>query len=313
LENVRGVDAVAVVNNLPLSGSNTTVIHKTPDGSVQPIMTRTVSPQYFAVMGTPLLKGRVFTDGDRADSPSVVIVNEYWARQLFADRDPVGEVLPSGEAHKSTIVGVVKNSWQTGYDEPARAELYIPYRQYMFGNFLATIVVRTSGEPLALADTLRKEIWTVDSSQPVLKVETMDDVIADSTWQPRFSAWVFSVLGGLALLLTAAGIYGVVAYTTTLKAREVGIRVALGASPASIVGVVLRGVLVPLAVGIAISLVAALALSRLLTSLLYGIDGADPVTYLATAALLLGIATLASVGPAWKAAVRDPLRALRAE
>jgi len=183
----------------------------------------------------------------------------------------------------------------------------------MFGNFLATIVVRTTGEPLALADTLRKEIWTVDSSEPVLKVETMDDVIADSTWQPRFSAWVFSVLGALALLLTAAGIYGVVAYTTTLKAREVGIRVALGASPASIVGVVLRGVLAPLTVGIVISLVAALALSRLLTSLLYGIDSADPVTYLGTAALLLGIAILASAGPAWRAAVGDPLRALRAE
>jgi putative ABC transport system permease protein len=313
LENVRGVDAAAVVNNLPLSGSNTTVIYKAPDGSVQPIMTRTVSPQYFAVMGTPLLKGRVFTDADRADSPAVVIINQYWAQQLFADRDPVGQFLPSGETRKSTIVGVVKNSWQTGYDQPARAELYIPYRQYMFGNFLATIVVRTTGEPLALADTLRKEIWTVDSSEPVLKVETMDDVIADSTWQPRFSAWVFSVLGALALLLTAAGIYGVVAYTTTLKAREVGIRVALGASPASIVGVVLRGVLAPLTVGIVISLVAALALSRLLTSLLYGIDSADPVTYLGTAALLLGIAILASAGPAWRAAVGDPLRALRAE
>jgi putative ABC transport system permease protein len=307
------VDAVAVVNNLPLSGSNTTIIHKQMDGSVQPVMTRTVSPQYFAVMGTPLLKGRVFTDADRADSPGVVIVNEYWARQLFQDRDPIGQPLPSGESRKPTIVGVVKNSWQTGWDQPARAEMYIPYRQYMFGNFLATIVARTSGEPLALADTLRKKIWEIDPSEPVLKIETMDEVIADSTWQPRFSAWVFSVLGGLALLLTAAGIYGVVAYTTRLKAREVGIRVALGASPVSIIAVVLRGVMIPLATGLAIGLATALILARFLTSLLYEINGADPPAYAAAAGLLLAIGVVASAGPAWQAAAGDPLHALRTE
>lgn len=313
LQNVRGVDAVAVVNNLPLSGSNTTVIHKQPDGSIQPVMTRTVSPRYFAVMGTPLLKGRVFTDADRADSAPVVIINEYWAQQLFHQRDPIGQFLPSGDTRKTTIVGVVKNSWQTGYDQPARAELYIPYRQYMFGNFLATIVVRTSGEPLALADTLRKEIWAVDPTEPVLKIETMEDVIADSTWQPRFSAWLFSVLGGLALLLTAAGIYGVVAYTTTLKAREVGIRVALGAGPGSIVAVVLRGVMPPLAAGLAISLLAALVLARLLTSLLFEVNPGDPVTYIAASVLLLAIGAIASARPAWKAAAGDPLTALRTE
>ena len=141
----------------------------------------------------------------------------------------------------------------------------------------------------------------------------MDDVIADSTWQPRFSAWVFSVLSGLAVLLTAAGIYGVVAYTTTLKAREVGIRVALGASPLNVVTVVMRSILVPLAAGLAISLVAALALSRLLTSLLYEIDGADPVTYVSAAGLLIAIAAVASARPAWKAASGDPLIALRTE
>lgn len=194
-----------------------------------------------------------------------------------------------------------------------KAELYIPYRQFIFGAFLATIVVRTPGEPLALANALRKEIWAVDPSEPVLRTETMDDVIANSIWQPRFSAWVFSVLGGLALLLTAAGIYGVIAYTTALRAKEVGIRVALGASPRRIVTVVLRGAMIPLSVGLVVSLVAAFVLARLLSSVLYETSTADPLTYLAAAASLLAVGAVASVYPAWKAAAANPLTALRTE
>jgi putative ABC transport system permease protein len=315
LEKVPGVSSVAVVNNLPLSGSNTTTVYRGTDGTLKGVQTRTVSPQYFAVMGTPLIKGRVFSEADQADSPGVAIINEFWARELFPDRDPIGRFLPSEEGGSSggLVVGVVKDSWQSGWDQPTKAELYIPYRQFIFGAFLATIVVRTSGEPLTLADTLRKEIWAVDPSEPVLRIETMDDVIANSIWQPRFSAWVFSVLAGLALLLTAAGIYGVVAYTTALRAKEVGIRVALGASPQRIVTVVLRGAIIPLCVGLAVSLIAALVLARLLASILFEISGADPIAYLAAAALLLAIGALASARPAWKAAAADPLTALRTE
>lgn len=144
-------------------------------------------------------------------------------------------------------------------------------------------------------------------------METLSDVIADSIWRPRFSAWIFSVLGGLALLLTSAGIYGVVAYTTTLRAREVGIRVALGASPRVVVEAVLRDAMLPLCAGLGVSLVAALLLTRVLASLLYEISGADPVTFLGASALLLAIGLLASVRPAWRAAVADPLVALRTE
>src|ERR1700693_1578388 len=116
----------------------------------------------------------------------------------------------------------------------------------MFGTFLAAIVVRTSGEPLALADTLRKQVWAVDASEPVTKVETLNDIIADSIWRPRFSAWIFSVLGALALLLTSVGVHSVIAYTTTLRAREVRIRVALGAVPRNVVVLLMRQVMVPL-------------------------------------------------------------------
>jgi putative ABC transport system permease protein len=313
-ERVPGVQAAAVVNNLPLSGSSTTTVYKDVDGSIFGVMTRTISPNYFAVMGTPLIAGRVFTDADHADSPRVAIINEYLAQHLFPGRDPVGQFLPDEEgSNEVAVVGVVKNSWQNSYNEPAKGEVFIPYRQYMFGTFLAAFVVRTTGEPLALADTLRKQVWAVDASEPVTKVETLSDIIADSIWRPRFSAWVFSVLGGLALLLTSVGIYGVVAYTTTLRVREVGIRVALGASPRRVAVTVLRDAMLPLCVGLGISLVVALLLTRMLGSLLYEISGADPITYLGAGALLLSIGAVASIRPAWRAAIADPLVALRTE
>jgi ABC-type antimicrobial peptide transport system permease subunit len=153
----------------------------------------------------------------------------------------------------------------------------------------------------------------VDPDQPIVKVETMNDVIADSIWRPRFSAWVFTVLGGLALLLTSAGVYSVVSYTATLRAREVGIRVALGATPANVVATILRGAMLPLAAGLAVSLAAALLLSRLLASLLYEIGSNDPVTYAVAVAVLLATGAVASARPAWRAAAGDPLQALRTE
>jgi putative ABC transport system permease protein len=212
-----------------------------------------------------------------------------------------------------TVVGVVKDSAQMSYEEPAKGELYIPYQQFIFGVFLSTIVVRTSGDPLSLAATLRKEVWAVDPNQPIVRVQTMDDVIADSIWRPRFSAWILSVLGGLALLLTSAGVYGVVAYTTSMRTREVGIRVALGAAPRDVVTIILRSAMIPLGVGVAVSVVAAVLLSRLLTSVLYEISSTDPVTYLGAGMLLLGIGAAASILPAWRAATRDPMQTLKTE
>jgi putative ABC transport system permease protein len=191
--------------------------------------------------------------------------------------------------------------------------MYRPYQQFIFGVFLSTIVVRTSGDPLALAAALQHEIWRVDAAQPVVKVETMDDVIEQSIWRPRFSAWIFSALGGLALLLTCAGVYSVVAYTTMLRAREVGIRVALGAVPRNVVGLLMREALLPLTAGLVVSLVASLMLARLLASLLYNTSAADPLAYAGAGLLLLAIGAIASAGPAWKAAASDPLEALRVE
>jgi predicted permease len=310
LQAVPGVKAAAVVNNLPLSGVNTSVFFGEDSDHPMLIMTRTISPQYFSVMGIPLIAGRFFSESDREGSRPVVILNEHLAHELFPQRVAVGQVLPNTDI---TVVGVVKDSAQRRYEEPAKGELYHPYQQYIFGVFLSTLVVRTSGDPLSLAAALRKEVRTVDPNQPIVKVETMNDVIADSIWRPRFSAWIFSALGGLALLLTSAGVYGVVAYTTALRTREVGIRVALGAHPRNVVAVIMQDAMIALAVGLAVSLVAAVLLSRLLTSVLYEISSTDPFTYLGAGMLLLGIGAVASVLPAWRAATRDPLQALRTE
>ena len=316
VKTVPGIRAAAIVNNLPLSGINTSLSFdlRGPDGQPLTWSARTVSPQYFAAMGIPLLAGRDFADSDQTGAPDVAIVNEYLARQLFPSRNPLGEKL-AGESNNPgpTIVGVVKDSPQMSYEAPAQGEVYIPYQQFIFATFMATVVVRTEGEPANLAAVLKKQVWAVDPNQPVVKVETMDDVIADSIWRPRFSAWIFSVLSGLSLLLTAIGVYGVVAYTSTLRAHEVGIRVALGATTGDVLAVILRGVMVPLASGLGLSLVATLLLSRLLANLLYGISSNDALTYASAGALLLLIGTVASARPAWRAATRDPLGTLRAE
>lgn len=309
LHRVPGLKALAVVNNLPLGDVNTTVETKGPDGREWGVAARTISPEYFTVMGIPLVAGRFFTEADTAQSPRVVIINERLAKELFPDRNAVGQKLPDG----GTVVGVVRNTPQRSYEAPPEAEEYLPYQQYIFGAFMSTIVARTSGDPLALANSLKKAIWTVDADQPIFKIETMNDVIANAIWRPRFSAWIFSVLGGLALLLTSVGVYGVVAYTTALRTREIGIRVAMGATRHDVVAVIVRGAMVPLGVGLGVSLIAALLLSRLLASLLYEISSTDPVAYLGAGALLLIIGAIASARPAWRAAAADPMQTLRAE
>jgi putative ABC transport system permease protein len=319
LERVRtvpGIKVAAIVNNPPLSGISSSLNLKLrgPAGQTQLTSARTISPGYFAAMGIPVLAGRDFTDRDQSGAPGVAIINEFLARQLFPDRSPIGQNLGSeSNAPGPTIVGVVKDAPQMSYELPAKGEIYIPYQQFMFAIFMSTIVVRTEEEPAALAAALRKEVWAVDPNQPVVKVETMEDVVANSIWRPRFSAWIFSVLSGLSVLLTAIGVYGVVAYTSTLRAHEVGIRVALGATASDVVAVILWGAMTPLVVGLGLSIVAALLLSRLLTNLLYGVSSSDPLTYFGAGALLLVIGVVASARPAWRAAIRDPVRALRAE
>lgn len=314
LQRVPGVRAVGVVNNPPLSSVNSTTALIGPEGQEMLNSTRTVSPGYFAAMAIPLLEGRGFTEADDQRAPGVAIINEYLARQLFPGQNPLGQRLRQPDnKNPVTVVGVVKNAWQLNYDQPIKGEVYIPYQQYMFATFMSTVVARTSGDPLALASALRKEIRAVDPNEPVIKIETLEDVVADAIWRPRFSAWLFTVLGMLAMLLTAAGVYSVVAYTAGLRAREVGIRVALGASPRGIVRLIVRDAMVPLGVGLAGGLAAGLMLARLLASVLYEVAPNDPVSFAAAAAVVLAIGAAASAWPAWRAATADAVQALRME
>ena len=314
LKQVPRVRYAAFVNNPPLSSVNTTTDFVAPDGSTRGVPTRCISEEYFAAMGIPLLAGRTFTAADQSmDAPLVGIVDQHMARTLFPGRDPLGEVLRVNAKRQIRIVGVVKDAAQMVYGRPPKDEMYIPFRQYVFGVFMSTIVVRASGDPLAIASAVRRAVWEVDSEQPIVKLETLNDMIADSIWQPRFSAWVYSALGVLALLLTSAGIYSVVSFTTTLRTPEMGLRVALGATPARVVAGVLRGTILPLACGLGASLIAARFLVRLLASLLYETSEADPAAYGFAVLVLLGTGLVASIWPAWKAATRDPLEALRSE
>jgi putative ABC transport system permease protein len=314
LKQVPGVRYAAFVNNPPLTSVNTTTDFVAPDGSTRGVPTRCISEEYFAAMGIPLLAGRTFTAADQSmDAPLVGIIDQHMARTLLAGRDPLEEVLRVNATRRIRIVGVVKDAAQMVYGRPPKDEMYIPFRQYVFGVFMSTIVVRASGQPLAIASAVRRAVWEVDPEQPIVKLETLNDMIADSIWQPRFSAWVYSALGVLALLLTSAGIYSVVSFTTTLRTREMGLRVALGATPATVVAGVLRGTMLPLACGLGASLIAARLLVRLMASLLYETSQADPAAYGFAVLILLGTGLLASIRPAWKAATRDPLEALRSE
>lgn len=314
LKQIPGVRYAAFVNNPPLSSVNTTTDFLAPDGSQRGVPTRCISEDYFAAMGIPLLAGRTFTASDQSmGAPLVGIIDRHMAQTLFPGRDPLQQVLRVNATRSIRIVGVVKDAAQRFYGRAPADEMYIPFRQYVFGVFMSTMVVRASGDPLAIASGVQRAIWEVDPEQPIMKLETLNDLIADSIWQPRFSAWVYSALGVLALLLTSAGIYSVVSFTTTLRTREMGLRVALGATPARVVAGVLRGTMLPLACGLVASLVAARLFVRLLASLLYETSQADPAAYGFAVLVLLGTGLLASIRPAWKAATRDPLEALRSE
>jgi predicted permease len=316
VESVPGVKAAAIVNNPPLSDVSTSLDFGLagPDGKPQATSARTVSPGYFAAMGIPLIAGRTFNEGDGTGALAVTIINESLARQVFPNKSPLGQKLTSASnASGPTVVGVVKDSAQRSYEAPPTGEVYIPYQQYIFATFMSTIVVRTEGDPKALASALTKQVWAVDPNQPVVKVETMEESIANSIWRPRFSTWIFSVLSGLSLILTAMGLYGVVAYTTALRSREIGIRLALGATSGNVMIVILKRAVTPLACGLGVGIFGALLLSRLLTSLLYGIRSSDPLTYCSAATLLLLTGIIACAHPAWRAATRDPLQTMRAE
>jgi putative ABC transport system permease protein len=273
----------------------------------------TSSAGYFRALGMRLLKGRWITD---AESDEVVLVNETFARVVFGAEDPIGKriLVPRSQAQPSpaTIVGMVADLKAAKLDADAEPEVYTPYRESIFVR-MGEIFVRTSGNPLAMAPALRELVSGVDRTQPVYHVQTLEQALADSISPRRFNLFLLGVFAAVAVLLGAVGIYGVMSYMVTQRTQEIGVRIALGARPGEVLAMVVRQGMLVAAVGIVCGVGAALALTRLMGSLLYDVRATDPWTFVAVC-LALGLAALvACAAPAVKAARVDPIVALRYE
>jgi putative ABC transport system permease protein len=271
-----------------------------------------VTPGYFATMGMRLRAGRDFTESDTRESAAVVIVNETLARQHWPGADPVGRRLRIGRGSSDrwmTVVGVVSDIRHLGPAKAPRPELYEVHTQSPF-SFMA-FVVRTHGDAYAAVPAIRAAVARLDAAQPVSGVRSMDDHLARSLARPRFMSTLTSAFATLALTLAVIGLYGVIAYSVTLRTREIAIRAALGARPVDVLRMVIGKALALAAAGIAAGVAAAAVLARLLTGLLYGVTPTDPATYLAVAALLMGVAVVSGALPAARAVRIDGARALK--
>ncbi|HUF48070.1 MAG TPA: ABC transporter permease [Vicinamibacterales bacterium] len=285
-----------------------------PDEAVE-VPVDSITPNYFAVMRVPLVRGRFFDARDSSAAASVVIINQTMARMFFADEDPVGKRIKYGQLASNapwmTIVGVVADTRRTGYDAAVRPETYLPHAQSTTGSL--QIVVRTTGDPTRAAPALRGAARVLDPLVPLSAVGPLEDELGELTAQRRLNTVLLSVFGVLATLLAAVGIYGVLAYSVQQRTRELGVRLALGASASGILALVLREGLLLSGLGLIIGLAGAVALSRTLTSMLYDVGATDPATYLAIAGLTVGVGLVACGIPAVRALRVDPVVALRGE
>jgi len=280
-----------------------------------------VEPDYLNVMGIPLVRGRFFTPQDTESSPRVAVVDEDFARKFFPGEDPVGKAFVDDYVGSATIVGVVGHVKQWGLDDKLamHAEFYLPFRQipdkYMSrASRSTTLVVRTTVAPLSITDNIRHEIQQMNSEQVMFSPKSMDDIVYNqSMLAQRFSMTLLGAFAIVALLLASVGIYGVVSYIVVQRTHEIGIRVALGAQQSDVLrGVVGAGARMAL-IGVGIGIAAALALTRLMANLLYGVSATDPATFFSVAVLLTLVALAACYIPARRAMRVDPIVALRHE
>jgi len=325
LQRVSGIPGVrnAAISNsssVPMAGRQGNTIFTiegdaVTNDNIPTVQAGNVSPDYFRTMEIPLKRGRFFTDADDRQAPRVVIIDEALAERYFANRDPVGlRIRPGGPTSTQpwmTIVGIVGNVKSDGFDQPNQPRLYFAIFQNPAKAL--SIYLKTDVAPLALTQALRGQIHAVDRDLPVFGETTMTQVAAESMSRRKFTMQLIGLFGILALLLAGVGIYGVIAYSVTQRTREIGIRVALGASRSAILRWVLKQGMILTVVGIAVGLIGAFLLTRLLRSLLFGVAPTDIVTYGALAILLTVVALIACYVPARRATKVDPLIALRYE
>jgi putative ABC transport system permease protein len=315
-----GVKSAAVSDGLPLEGGGEwlfTVVGQTYAPGREPLAGyRIVSAGYLATMGIPVLEGRGFTDLDTRDSARVLLLNQTLARQLWpgpggATRAVGQEIQLWGRDAPYRVVGVVADVKRHGLDRDAGREMYFLYDR--IPPWYVNLAVRSAVEPKALASAIRSAVRSVDRELPVTHLRTMEEVVDASVSSRRFQLRMLTIFGGLALVLAAVGIYGVIAYSVTQRAHEIGIRMALGASPTEMWWMVVRQALRLAGIGVTLGAVATLALGRVLSGLLFGVKPTDPLTFGSAALVLVAIAILASYFPARRATKVDPLAALRHE
>jgi predicted permease len=289
-----------------------------PGKSLPMAVEMTVSPTYFRALGVPLLRGRFFDDSDRSRSDPILIINDVMARRYFPGQDPVGQRIKTGDLNPNspweTIVGVVADVKYSGLDGPPEPTLYAPFFQGYWPIFSREmfLVVRANGTSGTTSPEIRAAIQGLDHNLPV-ELHTMNDLLADSVAQPRFRTLLIGIFAALALILAAVGIFGVMAFLVSRRTQEIGVRIALGASRADVLRMVLgEGSRVALA-GVAIGLAEAFALSRLIKSLLFEVQPSDPLTFVAVPLLVMAVALMACYIPARRATRVDPMVALRYE
>jgi putative ABC transport system permease protein len=275
-----------------------------------------VTPEFFTTLRIPLRRGRLFTSADGPATPRVVVVNESLARRFFPDDDALGGRVTyddpaDAQARWLTIVGIVADTRRGGVDREPRAELYYPLTQLPDRRMY--VLVRTSGDPLALVRPAQAQVWAIDSNQPTASVRSVEAILADAQANRRFTTLLLGLFSIVALALAAIGIYGVIAYSTEQRVQEIGIRMALGASRTNVLTSVLKEAVMIGVGGLALGMAAALALTRFLSGLLFGVGARDPMTFVALPLGLLLVAVLAALIPATRAVRVNPVVALRGD
>ena len=322
MQQIPGVQAAAVSYGLPPLRSpnmNDTKIEgfqKREGGPIENVdFYQIVSQKYFQTMGIRLMDGRLFDARDSKGAPDVAIVNRAFADAFWPNQNPIGRrVQPGEDGPWCTIVGVVENTKNAGIDQPAGTELYLPYDQKQGeGTSRMNVLLRTSGNPLDLMGTVRKEIQSLDGSLPIAKVRTMEEVVSEAQSRPRFLTILLSLFSTLAFAIAVIGIYGVISYSVARRTKEFGVRMALGAQAPDVLKLVMRQGLTIAAMGIGAGLVAALIFTRFMARVLYQVGTTDPATYLAVTLALVAVALIASYIPARRATQVDPATTLHYE
>lgn len=315
-----GIRSTSAINHLPLGGDiwglGFTIEGRPapPPGENLGAVYRIIHPNYFQTMGAAFVRGRDFTERDNESSPRVAIINETFARRYWPNEDPIGKriTVNDGDENPREIVGIVKDLKQREWAAEPKPEIYLSHSQASEPRSM-TLVVRSASDPLKLAAPVENEIWAIDKNLPVSEIRSMEEVISESVGQQRFNTLLLAIFASVALMLAVVGIYGVMSYMVTQRTHEIGIRLALGAQVSDVFRLVVGQGMTLVLIGIGLGLTGALAVTRALSSLLYGVSTTDPLTLIGVSLLLSAIAFIACLIPARRATKVDPTVALRYE